>query len=1003
MSKQLNNQRYIFRIEAGRININKDNYKFNPKYIKRDIKDRIIVGIGESTGLKMVRDILNRKEIIEDIEYEYGSEEHINKLKELYNEKKKEDIEDIKTYKKELKNLSNKILLASLQDGVCNIDFSNDKSGKLWNKYSKQGFKINGEKFKLLLGTPGGIKKSIVLFVKEQVYDEMDRRLNNGADYSKKPMLTSKLMAYKALTFSASNKVEFKEDKQKVRVAVVKDIERTLNNVKVTNIRFDKEDREIKVTPTTKDVVINCCDGCGLIHPDLAKLWSIRLGILKEYEDKNGNKKEKGYISSGYCIRNAWTKGMVTKFDFRKYYKELIPSGKLIDVWGNELNIDEVDLILNQSMLKLNKPFYNSVDEWLENCRNNGHLFSVTKYIPEIEDEERMLNYQYLQCLDLSEEDIDNLINKDVEEIKEVLNGDGNKAIIYSKGKYINSKNVWETNKDCYDNDNYVRALMIDRELLNDPYIKDRLRRAISKRIDRLKTGKINVKGNYQIAIGEPMLQLTSMAHEIDETIEIKGILQENEFYIQYWRDKGIKEVGMFRSPMSCRENTRRVKVCDREEADIYKDIKNMIIFNGYDTTMMAMNGEDFDGDMNFTTSNEIIIKGITNLPAIDCDSEEALKTTEHTRDKYLTSIKDAFGNKVGSVTNFGSSCYDKLSTLEKGSKEYKELERRIQCIQWLQQSCIDSAKLGKPPEPIPSHWNTFRDWKNRKVKDEQELKELMIEFKIINEEDEIELTKENVDNHNKEAEFNLSILVENKPYYFRYIYNESNKTWLTYSKRREKVMKNSTMKSWEEVEQSNNRTQEEQEIFEIHTKKNPFSCEKGIVNIIANKVEKYFKEEYDKKLISIKGKEFDFTKYVSESYKENVNSVDYKKYVKKIKEIYEEYKKYIDDKKDTSDKEEGAKDTQEIYFQLKNSLLEEFKSVDLMLDILINCSYEKSIITPSFVWSVAGEELIERLLDKNNRTISFLVKDENGTIEFSGETFKIETKKIEKEEEYNE
>ena len=215
--------------------------------------------------------------------------------------------------------------------------------------------------------------------------------------------------------------------------------------------------------------------------------------------------------------------------------------------------------------------------------------------------------------------------------------------------------------------------------------------------------------------------------------------------------------------------------------------------------------------------------------------------------------------------------------------------------------------------------------------------------------------------------------------------------------------MKNSTMKSWEEVEQSNNRTQEEQEIFEIHTKKNPFSCEKGIVNIIANKVEEYFKEEYDKKLISKKGKEFDFTKYVSNNYKENINNVDYKKYVKKIKEIYEEYKKYIDDKKDSSDKEEGAKDTQEIYSQLKNSLLEEFKNVDLMLDILINCSYEKSIITPSFVWSVSGGELIERLLDKNNRTISFLVKDEKGTIEFSGETFKIETKIIEKEEEYNE
>ena len=165
-----------------------------------------------------------------------------------------------------------------------------------------------------------------------------------------------------------------------------------------------------------------------------------------------------------------------------------------------------------------------------------------------------------------------------------------------------------------------------------------------------------------------------------------------------------------------------------------------------------------FDGDINFTTDNPIIVNGIfDDLPTIFCEGKSSSKMKNPQREDFIKSIKDGFGNKVGSVTNFGSSCYDKLSLFEKGTKEYEEIDYRIMCIQYLQQECIDSAKNGLPPRPIPSFWlnpncEELNIWED---KEEGVLKNLTDEeFEFI--------------------EFNKRILTDKKPYYFRYIYQES-------------------------------------------------------------------------------------------------------------------------------------------------------------------------------------------------------------------------------------
>ena len=548
MSKNVLNQRYCYKLTSDYIKRNKGSVKLTD--IKSAIKNRFVVGMGDSDGTRMVREI---------VKSEY-TEEYINDLKE----KIRYELKNTKN-QKVVSKLNEELLTASLQSELCNVVFKSDTD---YNKYTKDGFMLNDNKYVVLLGSSGGIKQNTVLFIREDLKDEINKRINNGADLSI-PTMPSKLMAYKALTFSSSTPVTFTRN-----ILVVEDVETEFNS-DVIHIKFD-DDKDEPTVENIKDykVVNNACDGCGLITPRLAKQWGIDLQL--------------DYTPTSFVVRSAWVKGVLTGFDFVEYANSRgdMQGRKVKDVWGREWDLKDVDIILNRSMFKLSK-HYNSLDEYLDNCEQNGYGFAITKYVHDDIDNERMLNYQYIQCLNLDDNDIDNLLKKDITEIKEVIGDNYIKSILFGRGKELNDKNVWRIDDI---ESQHISALMINKQCLEDSFIKDNIRRAIQKRIDMLKTGKINVNGNYQIAIGEPVIQMERMFG-----LEPKGLLNANEFFIEYWRKLGKDKVAGFRSPMSCKQNARVMGVCNREEVvKWYGHLDNVIVFNAWDTSMSAFNGEDY-------------------------------------------------------------------------------------------------------------------------------------------------------------------------------------------------------------------------------------------------------------------------------------------------------------------------------------------------------------------------------------------------------------------------
>lgn len=555
MSKQLYNQRFILKIPSTKLANSKWELKIGLNEARQNNE---LVQLGDSQILRFIRNIkgqnVNENEI-------FKIKKEINKLKlEKVNYENKQKI-------KELYNKLDKLLF--IEDYI-SIVFS--KKQDFDRACGKEGFTINGKKFKRILGTTGGIKKNTVNFCSEDIYEELNRILENGRNKEIK-MIPAKFEAYKSLSSSASNPVTNTK-----RILVIKD--------GVTNI----EDKVIKVSSgkdgrfkVEKNVDYKSekefCDGCGMIRPSMAEQFAIDLGL---YRYHNG-KKVADYIPSGFNMRDSYLKGMVFTFDFELFAKEKNNGNYIVkDAWGYDKDLRNIDIIVTTNMLKLWNA-YDSIEDYLDNCDNNGYLLSVSKVCPKKLEDKRNLNYQYLQSYELSNEDIDELIKETVDNINGVVDGDYIKSILFTKGTNLNKHNIDKLEDD------YIKALMIDKNVFGDSFVRNKLHRLIEKKIRQSKIGVIKVDGNYSIVSGDIYALCQSMCG-----LEITGLLKKNEFYSRTWLDKGEDEIIAFRSPMTSHNNIKRMKLIDNEEVrKWFKYMNTVTILNAWDYTTDALNGMD--------------------------------------------------------------------------------------------------------------------------------------------------------------------------------------------------------------------------------------------------------------------------------------------------------------------------------------------------------------------------------------------------------------------------
>lgn len=901
MVKQIQ-QRYVYKINS--IRLRKANWNLILT-IDEAIKNKELIALAESQVISFI-DEFNNTSSLQIFEKAKQIQQQIKNIKRLPT-----NIQNRKTIELLYKEKYQTLLVNDYVSIVC-------ENKKDFNRINaKKAFFINGIKFRHLVGTTGGVKKYTVVFVSERVHDFLQNRIDNGRDKTKK-FIPAKLEAYQALVCSSSIPVSTPKG-----ILVVDDCVThfTDNVIKID----DAQDSDIPVVTYKKDYPITLIDsdGYGLLSPALSKRWAEELG-----ED---------YIPSGYCIRNSFCKGMVFTFDFHAYADSIANEYMVKDIWDNEVDIREVELVLTASMLKL-WDSYKDINDYLDNCKKNNYTFRIAKYTPKTLENVRTTNYQFLQSLYLDDEDINKLIEPTVQEIKDILGYDYRKSILFLKGTHLDTMNF---DTEIYD---FTKALMIDKRMIEDPFVRHKIYNMIKKRITESKIGVLKVQGNYSIMSGDPYSLCQSIFGQ-----KVTGLLKRGEFYSKYWNDLGIDKVACFRAPMSCHNNIRILNLKNTQETqDWYKYMNTVTIFNSWDTTAHALNGADKDGDAIFTTNNKVIIKAIRPTDTILC----VQKTTEKkvpTKEDLLKSNKDGFGDDIGIITNHITSMTDILSKFSEDSAEYKELMKRIMCGQNYQQNAIDKIK-GIVSKPMPKHW-----------------------YKYSSDLD----------------DFNKSIVANRKPYFFQYIYPHRMKEYNAYIKKSNRNCRFRYGMSINELIALENKTEEQNNYLKYYFLRMPLSVAPSVMNKICWSIEK----EIDGLKLKYKDTKFDCSilKTNKQYSKGRFNA---------IKELYKDYRQKIQQqlqifKLQKIDTEERKIHRQIFKEDFRNKAFALCSDTEELCNIVIDLCYKNSNDSKQFAWDICGDIIIENLLKNNNYKVSYPILDELGDIYFDGNSFSMVTVEV--------
>ncbi len=574
----------------------------------------------------------------------------------------------------EFRIMANKILHKNIEE----IDFSEifmqviiDRKSDFGRATCNKGVTVNGINYQRFVGTTGGLKNNTLLFCNSQYIDELNE-LCECKRNKNIPLVPAKYEAYKALTCSASQPIC-----NPAGILVVRDCI-TLYFADVISLDDGKgSDEPVMETVLHKQLENTVSDGFNLCTIDYMKRVSEFLGL--------------DYVPSGVCLRNAWLKGMLYPFPIVEFVEEFHSGNYFIeDIWGNIQDIRKCEMIITESSLKLWMA-YDNIESYEKACRDCGYAFSVTKISPQVLEEQRELNYQYLQSYEFTDEDIEELCAPTIKYLKDAMCGDYSSTVKFLGITENTAVNTWQ------------RALFTSEYMLGDPYVIDSVHNFIKKKINDAKIGKLFVQGNYQIASGDPFALMQSVCG-----LEVTGLLQAGECYSKFWIDKEQRDVAIFRSPMTSHNNIRMCKVNHSTECQRwYQYMDTIMIINAWDSFCMAENGCDWDSDILFSTNNAVLKRRYKELPAIECVQRNTSKIIV-TEAEVKKTNKNGMGNQVGTITNYVTSMMEVQSHFAKASKEYKELEYRICCGQLYQQAELDKIK-GIVATPMPGRWYNMR------------------------------------------------------------------------------------------------------------------------------------------------------------------------------------------------------------------------------------------------------------------------------------------------------
>lgn len=406
----------------------------------------------------------------------------------------------------------------------------------------KNGFYMNGYKYKFFSASAGQIRTKKLVAVREDLLNQYWNSLTAGLTINKinecGGMNINKFLAYLALCNSATDLWAGFDIE---RCVVVDDFEN-----KITGTVDFIDEKTYDIQRITQDLDFTQTDGCGMILPQLSK--------------KN------------FMVRLPWVKGLLASFDFIKFIKDNNCVETITDIYGNEHNIIEenIQIIFTKSQFKMWK-FFNDWNEYQQNFKK----YNCTAGICNLEEDEisnSVINYQMIQTLsDLTDE-----------EIKSLAKPNNSDIINLSKDLKTMLK-VFGATKENYRKSNFQKCLEIYPELISDTYCRQTLKDLKVKLEKDLWSARFDIGGKYTFVVPDLYAFCEYLFLGIKNP---KGILNQDEvccrlynnnekldclrsphLYLEHCIRKNNTEISWFNTNaiyVSCRDMISRIVQCDK-------------------------------------------------------------------------------------------------------------------------------------------------------------------------------------------------------------------------------------------------------------------------------------------------------------------------------------------------------------------------------------------------------------------------------------------------------
>ena len=617
--------------------------------------------------------------------------------------------------------------LADLQDVIFYVDFNGifdrGSSPKMLERQKKAEAMFRPEGITLDFGNSahrylafersGSMSRQAKLsFIRADVHDEVRQRIMMDMDVGNCQL--SKLYAYNGLMLSGGVRIDGINLAKPHRVIIVKN-ETYRARTKVITVEGDCANEAVKKysrKEDVRDITVLRHDGEGLISKELAGT------IDKIFCGK--------HIHHSFQIRMPFVKGMLHEVHFHDFFFSA-GSKYITDILGVRHPVDDVDIILTQSMFKGYGWLTENGMDWNDYLRvfeKYNHALYITNVSKVKPDDHTELNYQFLNTLSMTQE-----------VFRPADLPDGWKSSPSDDKRDWITKTTEQRYFDFCQNEDFRRQYFIDKNnalgkcmkknplFANEKVCVKELNDNADKLIRQYSLGRLLVKGDNRF-LSDDILDL--LIFLIDNgakrkhkertfwSVAMTERFNKNSFYSPGASYDADAVCTLLRNPHIARNEEIQLKLFGKSSNmrnHYLSKLTDVVMIDPESLAAQRLGGADFDGDMIKTIADNLLNECVkrnyeyddlddrSNLPLLYIPSEEPVtRNANDWHDRFVT-VRDTFSSRVGQICNaaFDRSiiAYDENSEAE----EREHCRQQTEVLSILTGLEIDSAKSGVKPD----------------------------------------------------------------------------------------------------------------------------------------------------------------------------------------------------------------------------------------------------------------------------------------------------------------